>query len=314
MAQSRPLIGLALGSGAARGLAHIGILKVLEEEKIPIDLIAGTSIGAALGALYAAGVPVHRMEKVMRELDWHALARLIDPTLPTSGLMDGNRVATFLAELLPATTFEELRIPLAITATDVETGEALIIRKGNLLEGLRAAIAFPGIFTPVLFGDRFLVDGGLTNPVPLDIAYQMGADKVIGVCTIPRMEDPAGEISLPSETGAGRDKGRLHEFFTSANIEKLWRDLWQADHPGNDKESGRNRKPPNIFSICSRSVAIMENRINDLQMERTRAELLIRPVFTAFNMLEFHRADEAIAAGEQAARQCIPQLRSLCEA
>ena len=311
MPDPRPQIALALGSGAARGLAHIGVLKVLEEEGIPVDLIAGTSIGAALGALYAAGVSVYRMEEAMCDLDWRALARLIDPTLPTSGLMDGKRVATFLEELLPVSTFEELRIPLAITATDVETGEALIIRKGNLLEGLRAAIAFPGIFTPVPFGNRFLVDGGLTNPVPLDVAYQMGAAKVIGVCAIPRVQQPSAEAFLPPKGKHRREASRLRHFFTAANIEKLFGDIWQQP-PREEKESPpRNRKPPNIFSICSRSVAIMENRINALQLERLHADILIWPDFDDLTMLEFHRAGEAIAAGEKAARTVLPQLRAL---
>lgn len=311
MPEIRPQIALALGSGAARGLAHIGVLKVLEDEGILVDLIAGTSIGAALGALYAAGVSVHRMEEVMRDLDWRTLARLIDPTLPTSGLMDGKRVSTFLEQLLPVSTFEELRIPLAITATDVETGEALIIRKGNLLEGLRAAIAFPGIFTPVPFGERFLVDGGLTNPVPLEVAYQMGATKVIAVCTIPRIQQPSTETFLLSKRLPSAEPSTLRHFFTAANIEKLLRDIWRPEHRTEEEPYVRNRKPPNIFSICSRSVAIMENRINALQLKHIHADVLIWPDFEDLTMLEFHRAVEAIAAGEKAARLALPQLRAL---
>jgi len=311
MPRSQPKIALALGSGAARGLAHIGVIKVLEKEGIPIDLIAGTSIGAALGALYAAGVSVYRMEEVMCDLDWRALARLIDPTIPTSGLIDGKRVATFLAKLLPVSTFEELRIPLAITATDVETGEAMVIRRGNLLEGLRAAIAFPGIFTPVPFGHRFLVDGGLMNPVPLDAAYQMGATKVIGVCTIPRIDQPETEAFLPPEGPPRQEPTRLKDFFNAASIEKLLRDIWRPGPRDTDEDAGRHRKPPNIFTICSRSVAIMENRINALQLKDLKADVLIRPDLDHFNMLEFHRAEEAIAAGEKAARNALPLLRGL---
>lgn len=311
MAEPRPRIALALGSGAARGLAHIGVLKVLENEGIPVDLIAGTSIGAAVGALYAAGVSARRLEKTMRELDWRALARLIDPTLPTSGLIDGKRVATFVGELLPVATFEELRIPLAITATDVETGEEMIIRKGNLLEGLRASIAFPGIFTPVAFGERFLVDGGLTNPVPVDIAYRMGADKVIGVCAIPRVEKTSLETSLPPQGRPRTDPARLRDYFTAASIEKRFRELFRSEQSGPPESPTRQRKPPNIFSICARSVAIMENRINTLQIANQPADVLIRPEFGDLTMLEFHRAGEAIEAGENAARNALAQLREL---
>jgi len=141
---TQPRLGLALGSGAARGLAHIGVLKVLEEAKTPVHGIAGTSIGAFIGALYAAGVPVQRMETAACELDWRKLARLLNPTVPISGLVDGRKLVEFMAELLPVHNFEGLQLPLAVTATDIETGEALIIRKGDLLEALRAALAFRG--------------------------------------------------------------------------------------------------------------------------------------------------------------------------
>ena len=124
---SRPKLGLALGSGAARGLAHIGVLKVLEEEKIPIDIIAGTSIGALIGAMYAAGVPVTQMEKVALEIDWRSMAKLLDPVIPFSGLTDGRKLISFIEVLLPVRSFSELRQPLAVTATDINTGEAVII-------------------------------------------------------------------------------------------------------------------------------------------------------------------------------------------
>jgi len=151
----------------------------------------------------------------------------------------------------------------------------------------------------------------LINPVPLDVAYQMGAAKVIGVCTIPKMEHPSTEACFPSEGGTPAKPSRLRHFFTAAHIEKLLGEIWRPEQPAENETSPRNRKPPNIFSICSRSVAIMENRINALQLERTHADVLIRPDFKDLTMLEFHRAVEAIAAGENAARLVLPQLRAL---
>jgi NTE family protein len=312
MSDHRPRIGLALGSGAARGLAHIGVLKVLDEAAIPIDVIAGTSIGALIGALYAAGVSPRRMEEITCNLNWRDMARLLDPVLPTSGLLDSNRVARFMARLLPVDTFEKLRIPLAVTATDVETGEALIIRKGNLREGLRATIAFPGIFAPVPFGTRFLVDGGLCNPVPAEIAYNMGATRVIGVCAIPPVRKPGSETSLPPQSETSHPRTGWRNFFTAAGIEKLLRETWSPSGRTAQPTSGpRQRKPPNIFSICARSVAIMENQINALRLERARIDALIQPDFGELNMLEFHRAAETIAAGEVAARAMLPRLKRL---
>jgi NTE family protein len=317
MTKREQMLGLALGGGAARGLAHVGVLKVLEEEEIPIDCIAGTSIGAFIGALYAAGVPVGKVEEILCDLDWCSLTRLVDPVLPTSGLLDGKKVARFMAELLPVTTFEALKIPLAITATDVESGEALVIRQGDLLTALRAATAFPGIFSPVPFGGRFLVDGGLCNPVPADVAYQMGAAKVVGVCAIPKVVRKTGETSLPPARSSLGEKKGWHDLLSVVHIEKLIGDIWPFNdrkpdaEPGDTPRDNRERKAPGIFQICSRSVAIMENEINDLRLERDELDLLIRPDFGDISLLDFHRAAEAIRAGEKEARSLLPQIREL---
>lgn len=319
MSTPKTTIGLALGSGAARGLAHIGVLKVLEEAGIPIACIAGTSIGAFIGALYAAGVPVQQMEKTLCELNWRALARLLSPTLPTSGLLDGGKVANFMAELLPVQTFEELSIPLAVTATDVESGEALVIHQGSLLEGLHAATAFPGIFAPVPWKGRFLVDGGLCNPVPADVAYRMGAQRVIGVSAIPTLtgSQPADLNALSGKPHNVRKTFR--KFFTSAQLESLLHDIWQNN---GSQESPATRgqlqvepkhRSPGIFRVCARSVAIMENQINDLRLEKEAIDLLIRPSFDDISLLDFHRAKESIKAGEIATLQLLPKIRRLLD-
>ena len=317
MSAANTTIGLALGSGAARGLAHIGVLKVLEEAAIPISYVAGTSIGAFIGALYAAGVPIQQMEKTLCDLDWRALTRVLAPILPTSGLLDSKKVANFMAELLPVKTFEELSIPLAVTATDVESGEALVIHQGSLLQGLHAATAFPGIFTPALWRGRFLVDGGLCNPVPADVAYSMGAQRVIGVSAIPALTRPL-PAALPNiSRSLPKARRTLREFFTSNQIERLFRDIWQNDNrqqntsPNEQPAEHPKHRAPGIFKVCSRSVAIMENQINDLRLEKEDIDLLIRPCFNDISLLDFHRAKEAIAAGETATRQLLPEIRRL---
>ncbi len=307
-------LGLALGGGAARGLAHIGVLRVLEQEGIQVDAIAGTSSGALIGGLYAAGVSVAQMEEVARDVDWRDLARLVDPVFPGSGLIDGKKVAQFIKELLPVDRFEDLKIPLAVTATDVETGEGIIIKQGNLLEALRAAIAFPGIFTPVRFRDRFLVDGGLCNPVPVDVARSLGADKVIGICAIPDSRLAQKETFLPPEPQATPEKSSWKDLFTAEGVERLFRDIW----PGNERDSaktrengGRDRKPPGLLRIFAQSVAIMENQINDLRLEKNQIDLLLRPQFNDFTLFEFQRAEEAIQAGEGEARKHLDEIRDL---
>jgi NTE family protein len=294
-------------------MAHIGVLKVIETTGTCIDAIAGTSVGALIGALYAAGVPVGQMEEVARNVDWRQLARLLDPTLPTSGLIDGRKVTRFMAELLPVHTFEELQIPLAVVATDVETGEMLIIKKGSLLQALQAAIAFPGIFTPVRFGDRFLVDGGLCNPVPADVVRELGADIVIGVCAIPEVCKASAETYLPPDKAVNeRSSGHRFELFNAARVESVLMDILRRN--GNGKKAGKDnslRKPPSLFRVCAQSVVIMENQINQLRLERDDIDLLIRPDLKNIALLDFHRAAEAILAGETAAARVVDRLRTL---
>lgn len=316
MNPARKKIGLALGSGAARGLAHIGVLKVLEEQQIEVAAIAGTSIGAMIGSFYAAGVSVDQMEEIARGVDWRDLARLVDPILPGSGLIDGKKVRRFIAELLPVQRFEDLRIPLAVTATDIATGEDLYIKQGDLVEAARAAISFPGIFTPVRFGQRFLVDGGLCNPVPVDVARELGADRVIGVCAIPDIRTPRQETFLTATQEEPPQSHSWRQLFTAKGVEKLFRDVWRnsdRDQPRREKIGERNDRPPGLLKIFAQSVAIMENQINDLRLAQNHIDLLLRPEFEDFNLFEFQRAEEAIQAGERITRENLGKIRALIE-
>ena len=306
----RPRIGLALGGGAARGLAHIGVLKVLEQADIPIDIIAGTSMGAFIGAMYAAGVPIDHMEKAALEIDWRSMAKLLDPVLPTSGLTDSKKLVSFIAELLPARDFEDLNRPLAITATDINTGEAVIIKQGDLLEGLRAGLAFPGIFSPVRFGQRFLVDGGLCKPIPIDVARHLGADKVIGVCTIPAVNKQTPETFLPAVHDLAKPVSRWRNLFSARTIEQAFR---TAIGQGLKEDARGDLKTPNIFRVCAQSVVIMENVINELHLRQNPHDLLIRPSLNGITLLEFHRAKEIIAAGEASAMAALTEIEYLLQ-
>lgn len=306
-----PKLGLALGSGAARGLAHIGVLKVLEEAGITIDIITGTSMGAFIGAMYAAGVPVSQMEKVALELDWLSMAKLLDPVMPTSGLTDGKKLKAFMAELLPVRDFKDLRQPLAVTATDINTGEAIIIKQGDLLEALHASLAFPGIFSPVRFGQRFLVDGGLCKPIPGDVARSLGAEKIIGVCTIPAVVKHSPETFVPARQGPLKTISRWRDFFSTLRIEQAFRAAigQEAEEASNDHLE--NQKTPNIFRVCAQSVAIMENVINELHLRQNPNDLIIRPRLDGITLLEFYRAEEIITAGEAATRAALPGIEYL---
>jgi NTE family protein len=173
-----PAIGLALGGGFARGMAHIGVLKVLEEEGIPIRLIAGTSVGALIGACYCSGTSIEELEKVAHSVRFTTFARW---TVSRYGFASNDRMVTFLERTLKVKRFEELRIPLGVTATDFNSGEGVVFHSGSIIDPVRASCAYPGMFLPVEIRGRYLVDGMLSYPVPTAPLHEMGADRVIAV-------------------------------------------------------------------------------------------------------------------------------------
>ena len=171
-------IGLALGGGFARGIAHIGVLKVLEQENIPISVIAGTSVGALIGAAYCSGVSAEELEAIAERVRFRDLARW---TLSRYGFATNLRMIGFLNKTLKVKTFEELRIPLAVTATDFASGEGVVFRSGPLVDPVRASCAYPGVFLPVKVNGRLLVDGMLAHSLPTRPVRDMGADRVLAV-------------------------------------------------------------------------------------------------------------------------------------
>lgn len=174
----RKKVGLALGSGAARGYAHLGVLQVLEEEGIQIDFISGSSIGALIGALYCSGIPVKGIIELAEEVEpW----QWIDLSVPRKGLIAGRKIEEMIKKYTHAKTFDQLDIPLSIVATDLYSGKRCVLNKGYVYKAVRASIAIPGIFKPVEIDGRILVDGGVVDPVPVDLVKWMGADVIIGV-------------------------------------------------------------------------------------------------------------------------------------
>ncbi len=175
---ARPGIGLALGGGFARGFAHLGVLRVLEENQIPVSHIAGTSVGSILGAAYASGAPLSRVISTCRTLRFRDIARWRVSRL---GLASNQRLAGLIERVFESRQFEDLRIPLAVVATDLSSGEPVVFTQGNLIDAIRASCAFPGLFEPVEIGTRCLADGGLVAPVPTRAARELGASSVLGI-------------------------------------------------------------------------------------------------------------------------------------
>ncbi|MDD4876089.1 MAG: patatin-like phospholipase family protein [Dehalococcoidales bacterium] len=184
---SKRKIGLALGSGAARGVAHIGVLEVLEKEGIPIDMIAGTSAGAIVGALYAAGKDITLIRSLAMDLNTKRFELLTELALPRTGLIRGRRIEDMIKTIIGDMEFGDLKIPFACVATDIITGEEIVIKEGLVREALRASVAIPVIFTVARWRERYLVDGGLVNPVPVNVVKAMGADFTIAVNVTPDM-------------------------------------------------------------------------------------------------------------------------------
>ena len=275
----RPIVGLALSGGGARGLAHIGVLKVLDREGIPVDLLAGTSAGGVVAALRALGMSPGEMEERGFWLGrWRNLVQLVDRADSRMGLFSAQKVADLLHRHFGDKTFSDLDIPLALVAVDLETGEEVVLQEGLVLDGLRATTAYPGVFEPVRIGERLLVDGGVLNNLPCDVARSMGADVVIAVDIGVVMDDLPGFL----------ESQRQHWFRPSLNL---------------------------IFEALSRSVAIMRMHMRQAKLRACPPEILMCPDIpegiTPFR--GFARSAECIAAGERAAESALPAIRQRLE-
>ena len=267
-------IGLALSGGGARGLAHIGVLKVLEREGIRVDFLAGTSMGGVIAAGYAAGFDSAYLEQeAQRMSSWRNLLPLVDRSLPGLGLVKGERVRDYLASHIGEMTFDQLRIPLALVAVDLLTGEEVLLRSGVLADAVRATISLPGVFAPYPLDGRLLVDGGALNNLPADVVRGMGAEVVIAV------DVSADAELLPYEAPEGN--GRLP--------------LPQVLH---------------MVTSLRRVVSIMSHQMTQYRLAWAQPEVVICPRLDLdITVLGgFSRAREVVAAGEVAAEAELPRL------
>ena len=304
-------VGVALSGGAAKGLAHIGVLKALEEAGIKIDYIAGSSMGALIGAAYASGIPIDTLEKIAIDTDWKTAAKLFIPGLSTSGLVDGKRVKQFLSTLYGDKNIEDLPIPFVATATDISNGKLFIINRGSLLEAVRASISIPIVFTPVKHKNIFLVDGGLVNPVPIDVVREMGADFIIAVHVL--------HGRLPSEKGEyiqieNPDKEKTS--MTLKSISALITKQIKIIENGREKEpeekstvQNEQHKRLGIVKISENTLYIAQDVIAQLQLELYKPDLIIEPDTRNINLYEFYRGKDAIEIGYKEAMKVLGTLK-----
>jgi len=299
----RPTVGLVLSSGGARGAAHTGVLKVLEEHRIPIDIIVGTSMGAMVGGAYAAGVPAKRIEEEWLKTDLVRVAKSFMPTLSLRGWSSGNEVQRILQEIVGNKRIEELPIKFAAIAADIETGEEVIIQEGPLVDAMRASSSIPGVFVPVKYRRQFLVDGGLVNPLPVDVARRIGADIVIAV--------DVGHYPRRPERQPEKIKGRALRFIEE-RLGGLIPNGWAEPLKNltNEEQEELRRGAPGVINVLVLSAIILQRRIVELNNKTSPADVLIRPKL-AGNPPRYHRAKHGIEAGEAAAREALAEIERL---
>ena len=308
-------IGLALGSGSARGLAHIGVIRALNDAGIHIDCVAGTSIGAAIGAVYASG-KLDSMQDAYLAMDWKKIAYFFDVVFPKSGIIDGKKVADFMREYVPSECIEELPLPFKAVATELNSGEEVVLETGDVIDAVRASISVPGMFTPVRRNGRVLVDGGLVNPVPVNVARAMGADIVIAVDInhgIVEGKAPAPKAKSQPDTDVLQSLSLLRsEPYRSAmeRIEKGLRSLESNPTLIQIRAWLAEESLPNIFEVLLSSINIMETQITSTRLQIEPPELLIQPPLGSVRFLEFNRAEEIISIGYETTRQQLDRLPS----
>jgi NTE family protein len=289
----RPRIALALGSGAGRGWAHIGVLRALQREGLRIDIVCGTSIGALVGGVWLAG-HIDTLETWARSLNRMRILRYLDVGLLRGGLIAGRRIERLLVDNLADLPFESLPKPFAAVATELETGHEVWLQSGKLVPALKAAYALPGVFPPVELDGRLLVDGALVNPVPVSVCRALGARLVIAV-------------NLNADLiGRGRRPGK-HKPTTP---EALGRDLMERDPESGGKLSHflGGGDGPSVFSVMSSSLNILQDRLGRSRLAGDPPDVTIAPRLGHVALLEFDRAPEVIAEGEAAVERAKPFL------
>ena len=288
-----PRIGLALGSGSARGWSHIGVIRALAEAGIEPDIVCGCSIGALVGAAYVYG-ELDKLENWVASLKWKDVLGLLDVSF-NGGLIKGEKLIDFIRRHFVDHDFDTLGKPFACVATDLESGREIWLRDGSVAEAVRASFAVPGLFTPRLRDGRLLVDGGLVNPVPVSLCRALGADLVIAV-------------DLGSERA-----GRWHQQTDTAPAngwkQKLLQGIGLAAANSEDTEA-----LPSLIAVLTGSLQIMQVRIARSRLAGEPADVMLSPRLGQVGMMEYHRGPECIAEGRAEVDRMLPAIRHALEA
>jgi len=300
----RPVIGLALGGGAARGFAHIGILRTLIAHGIVPNVVVGTSMGAVIGGAYASG-NLDKAEEWARRLQPRNIFSYLDIRLNGSGLIGGTKLATELEATVGPGLIEDLPVKFATVATEVRTGHEIWLTHGRMVEAMRASYALPGIFSPVLINDRWLVDGALVNPVPVSAARAFGAEIVIAAnlssdvfthSTTIYAHGASAEVAVTAEAvPEPAPKRGLGKFFSAERTVK--------------REFFGTPSRPGISTVMVDAFNIMQDRITRARLAGDPPDLLISPRVGQIGLFDFHRADDLIGHGARAAERAIDSIQ-----
>jgi NTE family protein len=309
----RKTVALVLGSGSSRGWAHIGAIEALEDEGIPIDFISGCSIGSYVGAIYASGSLASLKEFVLR-MDGKKVFSYFDVVFPRSGLLNGTKkVAELFSMHTSVQRFSELNLPVTMVATDLKRGEKVVLRSGNLLQALRATMSVPGLFAPARVKGRWLVDGGIVDPVPVGVARATEADVVIAVdlnsgITSRRMKRlPAKAVENQTPEGPPSKSElltKLTDFYATAesNFKHRISELL-----------GRESGMPDIIDTVMTAINIMQERISRINLAVEPPDVLVQPRLGAFRMMDFDQVELAIEEGYIGVKEKMEDIKALLE-
>ena len=290
--------GLVLGSGSARGWAHIGVIRTLQEAGFKPDIICGTSIGALVAAAYALD-QLDNLEDWVRGLSWQDVVGFLDISF-NGGLIKGTKLIDFLRGNLEAKDIEELDIPYGAVATDLQTGREIWLQQGSVFDAVRASIALPGLFTPARHDGRYVIDGGLVNPVPVSLARAMGADVVVAV-------DLNADLVGRHTNAGGRTASRpVSEGIAGKMLARLQQGI-ASILPGEVSSASG----PSMLDVLSASINIMQVRITRSRLAGEPADVLLTPRLSNLELLDFHRGNDAIAAGAQAAEDALSDIEAI---
>jgi len=302
-------IGIALGSGSARGWAHIGVIRALSEMGIEPEIVAGSSIGAIVGAAYASN-QLDKLENWTVSLTWKEILNVVDLSLVSGGLIQGEKLLQFAHDHLNDPLIESLPRQFGAVATELDTGREMWFRDGPLMEGVRASIGLPGLFAPVKLKGKWLVDGGLANPVPVSLCRAMGADVVIAV-------NLNGDIigkHAHKRTGQVDRRGvevSTDGAFMDRISAQLKRSLYESKDTLLSRLFGENPKTPGLFEVLASSINIMQDRVTRSRMAGDPPDVILTPQLSSLGLLEFDQAAIAIHEGHACVQRMRPALEQM---